>query len=116
MADSIININWKEIGASFSPFIIAEMSGNHNQFLERALRIVEAAAECGVHAVKLQTYTADTITLDVEKEDFFIDEQENLWKGNYLYALYQKAYTPWEWHRPILNAAELGLICLALLR
>ncbi|NLC72726.1 MAG: pseudaminic acid synthase [Ruminococcaceae bacterium] len=114
MADSIINIKKKEIGAKFPPFIIAEMSGNHNQSLERALRIVEVAAECGVHAVKLQTYTADTITLDVEKEDFFIDDPGNLWKGNYLYALYQKAYTPWEWHRPIFERCrELGLICFS---
>lgn len=114
MDDLIIIVNGKEIGAKHSPFIIAEISGNHNQSLECALRIVEAAAECGVHAVKLQTYTADTITLDVEKEDFFIDEPGNLWKGNYLYALYKKAYTPWEWHRPIFERCrELGLICFS---
>ena len=96
------------------PFIIAEMSGNHNQSLDRAIEIVEAAAETGVHAVKLQTYTADTITLDVSDNEFFINDENSLWKGKSLYDLYQEAYTPWEWHKPIMERAnELGMLCFS---
>ncbi|MCL0032429.1 pseudaminic acid synthase [Peptococcaceae bacterium] len=103
-----------KIGLSHPPFIVAEMSGNHNQSLERALKIVEAAAKAGVHAVKLQTYTADTMTLDIEEGEFYIDEPGNLWRGQSLYKLYQKAYTPWEWHKPIFDKCkELGLICFS---
>jgi N-acetylneuraminate synthase len=103
-----------KIGLSHPPFIVAEMSGNHNQSLERALKIVETAAKAGVHAVKLQTYTADTMTLDIEEGEFYIDEPGNLWQGQSLYKLYQKAYTPWEWHKPIFDKCkELGLICFS---
>ncbi|WP_100374041.1 pseudaminic acid synthase [Bacillus sp. FJAT-45037] len=99
------------IGTNYSPFIIAEMSGNHNQSLEKALLIVEEAAKTGAHALKLQTYTADTLTLNIESEDFMIEDSESLWKGNSLYKLYEKAYTPWEWHEPIFNRCrELGMI------
>lgn len=99
------------IGIKYPPFIIAEMSGNHNQSLERALEIVGVAAETGVHAIKLQTYTADTMTLDIREGDFFLDDPNNPWKGNSLHELYQQAYTPWEWHEPIFQRAkELGLI------
>ncbi|WNC30098.1 pseudaminic acid synthase [Thermosynechococcus sp. PKX82] len=90
------------------------MSGNHNQSLERALAIVEAVAKAGAHAVKLQTYRADTITISCEKPDFFISDKTSLWQGEYLYNLYQKAYTPWEWHEPIFKRAqELGLIAFS---
>ena len=90
------------------------MSGNHNQSLDRALEIVEAAAETGAHALKLQTYTADTITLDVGEGEFFIADEDSLWKGKSLYELYQKAYTPWEWHQPIMQRArEFGLLCFS---
>ncbi|WP_394234916.1 pseudaminic acid synthase [Niallia oryzisoli] len=100
-----------KIGPSHRPFIIAEMSGNHNQSLERALEIVEAAAKSGAHALKIQTYTADTMTLNMEKPDFVITDEESLWKGNSLYKLYQQAYTPWEWHKPIFDRArELEMI------
>lgn len=93
------------------PFIIAEMSGNHNHSLERAMKIVEAAAEVGVDAIKLQTYTADTMTIDVREGEFYIDDPNSLWYGNSLYELYQKAYTPWEWHEPIFKRCkELGII------
>ncbi|MCL0100609.1 pseudaminic acid synthase [Peptococcaceae bacterium] len=103
-----------KIGLNHPPFIVAEMSGNHNQSLERALKIVETAAKAGVHAVKLQTYTADTMTLDIEEGEFYIDEPGNLWRGQSLYKLYQKAYTPWEWHKPIFDKCkELGLICFS---
>ena len=106
-----ISIADKKIGPSHPPFIIAEMSGNHNQSLDRALEIVEAAAESGVHGLKLQTYTADTMTLDVKGEEFFISDPNSLWHGRSLYELYQEAYTPWEWHKPIFDRAmELGLI------
>ncbi len=98
------------IGAAHKPFVIAEMSGNHNQSLDRALEIVEAAAKSGAHAIKLQTYTADTITLDVQDGDFFISDPNSLWKGESLHKLYQQAYTPWEWHKPIFDhARKLGL-------
>lgn len=93
------------------PFIIAEMSGNHNHSLERAIKIVEEAAKAGVDAVKLQTYTADTLTIDCSENEFFISNPRNLWKGQSLYELYQKAYTPWEWHEPIFRRCkELGVI------
>lgn len=96
------------------PFIIAEMSGNHNQSLERALKIVEAAAEAGVDAIKLQTYTADTMTIDKSDGEFFIADPHSLWQGESLYNLYQKAYTPWEWQEKIFrHAEELGLICFS---
>ncbi|MBU8881198.1 pseudaminic acid synthase [Bacillus sp. FJAT-29790] len=106
-----INIAGRLIGTNQKPFIIAEMSGNHNQSLEKALQIVEAAAEAGVDALKLQTYTADTMTLDINEGEFFIDNPDSLWKGQSLYHLYQEAYTPWEWHEPIFKRCrELGLI------
>lgn len=107
-------ISSKKIGVKQPPFIIAEMSGNHNQSLERALAIVEAAAEAGVHALKLQTYTADTMTLDINEGDFFIDDPRSLWKGHSLYKLYQQACTPWEWHKPIFDRCrELGLVAFS---
>ncbi|MBD2002378.1 MULTISPECIES: pseudaminic acid synthase [Cyanophyceae] len=106
-----ITVSGTKIGGNTKPFIIAEMSGNHNQSLERGLEIVEAAAKAGVHAVKLQTYTADTMTLDIERGDFYIDNPNSLWRGNSLYQLYQQAYTPWEWHKPIFERCrELGII------
>ena len=109
-----ISINEIKIGLEHKPFIIAEMSGNHNQSLERALEIVEAAAITGAHALKLQTYTADTLTLDVNEGEFFIDDKDSLWKGKSLYELYKEAYTPWEWHEPIMKrATELGMLCFS---
>ncbi len=102
------------IGIDNQPFIIAEMSGNHNHSLGRAIEIVEAAASSGAHAIKLQTYTPDTITLDVSVGEFFIDDEENLWKGKSLHQLYREAYTPWEWHEPIMKRAnELDMLCFS---
>ena len=102
------------IGIDQPTFIVAEMSGNHNQSLDRALAIVEAAAKAGVHAVKLQTYTADTLTINAEDDSFFITDTDSLWKGQSLYKLYQQAYTPWEWHEPIFKIChELGLIAFS---
>lgn len=94
------------VGAGRPPFIIAEMSGNHNQSLDRALEIVDAAAGAGAHALKLQTYTADTMTIDLQDGDFHIADPNSLWKGNSLHNLYQQAYTPWEWHKPIFERAR----------
>ena len=109
-----IEIAGRPIGADHPPFVIAEMSGNHNQSLERALEIVEAAAQAGAHAIKLQTYTADTITLDVRGGSFEISDPDSLWAGKNLHDLYRQAYTPWEWHHPIMERArELGLICFS---
>ncbi|SVB60513.1 uncharacterized protein METZ01_LOCUS213367, partial [marine metagenome] len=107
-------IEKNKIGKEFPPFIIAEMSGNHNQSLQRALEIVEIAAATGAHALKLQTYTADTMTLDIKNDEFFISDEKNLWKGQSLYDLYKQAYTPWEWHEPIKKRAnELGMMCFS---
>lgn len=106
-----MEINHRKIGLGYTPFIIAEMSGNHNQSLEMALMIVEAAAKAGAHGLKLQTYTADTITIDVSEREFFISDPNSQWKGSSLYDLYKKAYTPWEWHKPIFDRArKLGMI------
>ncbi|MGR8932923.1 MAG: pseudaminic acid synthase [Gammaproteobacteria bacterium] len=106
-----IAIAGRPIGRTHEPFIIAEMSGNHNQSLQRALEIVAAAAESGAHALKIQTYTADTMTLDLDRGEFFIADAGSLWQGTSLYRLYQQAHTPWEWHKPIFDRAkELGMI------
>jgi len=102
------------IGRAHKPLIIAEMSGNHNQSLERALELTEAAAASGAQMLKLQTYTSDTMTLDVKEGEFFIDDEKSLWKGKSLYDLYKIAYTPWEWHKPIMDRAnELGMLCFS---
>jgi pseudaminic acid synthase len=104
----------REIGEHVPPFIIAEMSGNHNQSLERALEIVDAAAEAGAHALKIQTYTADTMTLDLKEADFHITDETSLWFGRTLYDLYKEASTPWAWHAPILDRARTrGMIPLS---
>ena len=87
-----------KIGLDYKPFIIAEMSGNHNQSSDRVLKIVEAATQSGVHALKLQTYTADTITLGINEEDFYINDPSSLWKGQSSHSLYRKACTHWEWY------------------
>jgi len=114
MSGKDINIAGRKIGPGHPPFIIAEMSGNHNQSLDRAFAIVEAAAKAGAHAVKLQTYTADTMTIDIAEREFFINDPDSLWKGKSLYDLYKEAYTPWEWHKPIFDRCrELGLIYLS---
>lgn len=106
-----IHIGPYTIGPNHPPFIIAELSGNHNQSLDKAKELISLAKAAGVHAVKLQTYTADTITLNVKDPAFFIDEQTSLWKGRTLYDLYQEAHTPWEWHATLFqHAKELGLV------
>lgn len=114
MSRQTITIQERQVGPDHPPLVIAELSGNHNQSLERALDLVEAAAAAGAHALKLQTYTADTMTLDVREGEFFISDPDSLWAGNALYQLYQQAYTPWEWHKPIFERCrELGLIAFS---
>jgi len=111
---SEILIAGRAIGRDHPPFIIAEMSGNHNQSLERALEIVEAAAKTGAHALKIQTYTPDTMTLDLAEREFFIKDSKSLWAGKSLYELYGEAYTSWEWHEAIFaKAKSLGMIAFS---
>lgn len=110
----MIRIGEREVGLNARPYLIAEMSGNHNHSLGRALEIVEAAARAGADALKLQTYTADTMTLNIEAPGFVVEDKNSLWAGRQLYDLYEEAHTPWEWHAPIMKrAAELGLHCFS---
>jgi len=109
-----MRIGAREIGRDQRPYLIAEMSGNHNQSLETALEIVDAAARAGADAIKLQTYTADTMTLNVNAPGFVIDDPASLWNGRQLHDLYEEAHTPWDWHRPIMErAAARGLHCFS---
>jgi pseudaminic acid synthase len=101
-----VKIGKNTIGLGALPFIVAEMSGNHNQSLEKALEIVKAAASSGVQALKIQTYTPDTMTLNLNSGDFLIEDKNSLWCGRTLYDLYGEAYTPWEWHQPIFDCAK----------
>jgi len=104
MADiSGFKIGNQDIGPGHDPFIIAEMSGNHNGSLDRALAIVDMAAKSGAHALKIQTYTADTMTLNLDEGEFRITDENSLWSGETLYQLYEKAHTPWDWHKPIFD-------------
>ena len=107
-----IHIGGRPVGPQHPPFVIAEMSGNHNQSLDRALALVDAAAAAGVHALKLQTYTADTISMDT---GFTIREEgQSLWEGQDLYRLYQAAHTPWDWHAAIFaRARQHGLLAFS---
>jgi len=101
-----MKIGHVSVGLDAPPLIIAEVSGNHNGSLDRALAIVDAVAAAGAQALKLQTYTADTMTLDLARDEFFIADPDSLWSGKSLYALYQEAHTPWEWHAPIFERAR----------
>lgn len=99
-----IQINGRDIGEDFPPYLIAELSANHNGHLETALKIIEQAKICGADAIKLQTYKADTITLNSQNEEFMI--RGGLWDGQSLYELYEKAHMPWEWHKPLFEYAR----------
>jgi pseudaminic acid synthase len=113
-ANPEIRIADRLVGRAHAPFIVAEMSGNHNQSLERALEIVEAAARSGAHALKLQTYTPDTMTLDLDEREFRISDPGSPWAGTSLYRLYGEACTPWDWHKPIFDRARaLGMLAFS---
>jgi pseudaminic acid synthase len=110
----MMKIGTEDIGLGKTPYVIAEMSGNHNQSLDHALAIVDAAAAAGAHALKLQTFTADTMTLDLAEGEFTITDPTSLWRGQSVYQLYQHAYTPWEWHTPIMARAKAhGMACFS---
>jgi N-acetylneuraminate synthase len=107
-------VNTIPLGPEKGPMIVAEISGNHNGSLPRALDIVRAIADTGAHAVKIQTYTADTITLNVDSPAFRISDGHELWGSRKLYDLYEEAHTPWEWHEPIFSlASDLGMIAFS---
>jgi sialic acid synthase SpsE len=110
-----IRVGDRAIGAEYPPFIIAELSGNHSQKLDLALAMVDAAAEAGVHAIKLQTYTADSMTLDHDSNDFVIQEKDSLWHGRSLHGLYKQASTPYEWHPILFKRAQEPVLKLLLL-
>ena len=110
----MMQINGRDISQAERPYLIAEMSGNHNHSLDRAMEIVSAAANSGADAIKLQTYTADTLTLDVDMPGFVIEDEKSLWAGRRLYDLYEEAHTPWEWHKPLMDHAKsLGIDCFS---
>jgi pseudaminic acid synthase len=109
-----IIIEGRKIGKENPPFIIAEMSGNHNKSLERAMEMVEIAARSGAHALKIQTYTPDTMTLNLDEREFRIKDRGIIWSGTSLYKLYEDAYMPWEWHKPIFQRArDLGIFAFS---
>jgi len=109
-----VQIDQRQVGPGVGPFIVAEMSGNHNKSLVRAMEIVEAAAKAGVHGLKIQTYTPDTMTIDLDDREFRIRDSNSPWEGTSLYRLYGEAYTPWEWHQPIFDRArELGIVAFS---
>lgn len=99
-----ISINGREIGIDYQPYIIAEMSANHNGEINNAYKIIDVAKKAGADAIKMQTYTADTLTIDLDLPDFQLTE--GLWAGQTLYQLYQEAFTPWEWHKPLFDYAQ----------
>jgi N-acetylneuraminate synthase len=114
MANPETRIGATLVGRGRRPMIVAELSANHNASLDRALQIVQAAAECGAHAIKLQTYQPEALTIDSHRPEFFIDDPDGLWHGRRLLELYRQAHTPWQWHRPIFDAARAaGLACIS---
>ncbi|MGQ0559086.1 MAG: pseudaminic acid synthase [Sphingosinicella sp.] len=114
MSQAEIIIGPHRVGAGHPPFIIAELSANHGGSLELAMEILHAAADNGAHAIKLQTFTAATLSIDSHRPDFFIDDPESLWHGRRLWELYEEAETPWQWHAPLFEAARArGMACIS---
>lgn len=114
MSGEGVLIGRRTVGGGRRPLILAELSGNHNGSLDGALRLIRAAAASGVEAIKLQTYTSATLTIDSERPEFFIDDPQSLWHGRRLWELYAEAHTPWEWHKPLFEAARAeGLLCIS---
>lgn len=114
MKSKTISVEKYHIGQQHQPFVIAEMSGNHNGSLERSLKIVDMVAESGAQAIKLQTYTPDTMTINISENEFYISDKSSLWEGKSLYKLYEEAQTPWEWHKPIFERARKhGLVAFS---
>ena len=108
-----MKIGTRDIGSKFKPFIVAELSGNHNSSLKRALKLVNLAAQAGASAIKLQTFTPDTMTLNIKSKPFTI-EKSSLWRNQTLYELYKKAQTPWSWHKRIFHESKkLGMIAFS---
>lgn len=109
-----IKIGQRTIGPESPPFIIAELSGNHSQDFDLACKMIDAASASGAHAIKLQTYTADSMTLNVDAPDFVINDKKSLWDGARLYELYQQASTPYDWHKPLFDRAKsLGMLAFS---
>jgi N-acetylneuraminate synthase len=102
--NKMITINGRRIGIDYSPYVIAEMSANHNGDIDNAYKIIDMAKAAGADAIKMQTYTPDTLTIDCDLPDFQLTD--GLWAGRSLYQLYQEAYTPWEWHKPLFDYAK----------
>jgi pseudaminic acid synthase len=114
MANTETRIGGRPVGRGHRPLIVAELSANHNASLDRALRIVHTAAECGADGIKLQTFRPESLTIDSSRPEFFIDDPGGLWHGRRLWDLYREAHTPWEWHQPIFEAARAeGLACIS---
>ena len=110
MTTQSFHIGERPIGIDFPPYLIAELSGNHNKSIERSRKILQHAASSGADAIKLQTYTPDTMTLNVKTDEFYISDKNSPWYGRYLYELYEDAFTPWEWHEELMHEAHrLGL-------
>jgi pseudaminic acid synthase len=110
----MISIQGKKISTKEKPFIIAEMSGNHNGSIDKAIALVDCAAKAGVDAIKLQTYTADTLTLNIKSDEFMVLDPNSIWYGKSLYELYSEGSTPWKWHEEIIaRASQKGLICFS---
>ncbi len=101
-----IQIGSSYIGPSHPPYLVAELSGNHQGSIKRVFELIDKAKAAGAHAVKIQTYTPDTLTLDIKGREFFIEDQDSLWKNRTLYDLYQEAHLPWEWHQPIFDYCQ----------
>ena len=114
MPNHAITIGGRVVGAGHPPLVIAELSGNHNGSLDRALELVQRAAACGAGALKLQTYTAGTLTINSRRPEFFIDSPGSPWHGRRLWELYEEAHTPWEWHEPLFDASRrAGMLCIS---